>query len=457
MPIYYCNKCDCETETTSPWVSCSQCKSKQFLVVISREKQALNTSRREAAEREANRLKEVAEANREHNKLQPIGQLPDHLLEMIFDFFDERALALLTLVCHRWPPIIELIRQRYIPMIRAYGSTSGTLKDVLIGQAGLLRDKTSLQMAVDQFPYPASYKGSILKFILDTKMKVRLSLGTEDSRTIAILSKKENQAKLVRGFDKMHNKIWILDGKEIILGSPNVSFSGLEGGNLESFILIKSARLGALFGRYLKMLNDSTKASGVPRELFNEVRRDLGIYNSEPHGLKVALAPIINITDFVVEQLSGATKITVRQFLISHKHWKDRTDSYDIVDALADMARSGVDIDIVIDEGSFDKQPFVRQAARTLYKAGCNVYVQQPVATVATRETLMHDKLILAEMSGGVKRTLIGSAGFTTSVIENTNAESFVSIDFDHVFEDLMKHHRRADELYPMKQITWTA
>jgi hypothetical protein len=56
----------------------------------------------------------------------------------------------------------------------------------------------------------------------------------------------------------------------------------------------------------------------------------------------------------------------------------------------------------------------------------------------------VHDKLILAEIHGGIRKTLIGSAGFTTDVIANRNAENFICTDSKKVYEDLMEHHRRA-------------
>jgi len=455
MPIYYCKSCDDETEHSTPWGAlCRKCR-RGGLTPITKEVQASNQVRREAAAKEKERIRIVALSHRKANELLPVGKLPDAVLAQIFGYLDERALALITLVCHRWPPIIEYVRRRYVPEMRAYGSTSGLLKNVLIGKGGLLVGKRSVAIAVDQFPYPASPKGSILKFILDTRMKVQLSLGTDDRQTIVALSGKGNRAQLVAGYKKMHNKIWIIDNEEIIVGSPNVSFSGLEGGNLESFVVIKSPRLGLLFSRYLMMLNDTTVNAGPPGLLFDQITRELGVYNQEQHGLKIALAPMINITDFVVKQLEGATKIIVRQFLISHKSRNDTSSSFDIVSVLAAMAKNKVEIEIVLDKDAFHKQDFVQEAAWTLHKAGCKVYTQEPVTIVKTREALMHDKLILAEIRGGVKRTLIGSAGFTTSVIENENAESFVSIDLNHIFENLLEHHAQANVKFPMQEIAW--
>jgi phosphatidylserine/phosphatidylglycerophosphate/cardiolipin synthase-like enzyme len=278
--------------------------------------------------------------------------------------------------------------------------------------------------------------------VLDHDIALNLTLGTHDPRTAEALTragKSYSQAPVGRGMSKMHNKIWVIDKEGVILGSPNVSFAGLQGKNLESFILIKSPRVGHFFTRYLEMVRSGQRNSPLAIELGKELVK----YNAESHKLKLAMAPVLSITDFVAENLAGATKIVIRQFLISPAAGGQRDTSSDILAVLCGMARDGTDIEVYIDDAAYDKMAFVRRAASDLISAGCKVFTQTPVLVVnADNEGIQHDKLILATLHGGVRRTMIGSAGFTDHVIANTNWENFICTDVEGVYESLMAHHQ---------------
>jgi hypothetical protein len=441
MPLFLCTTCDREFEArAAAWgatAACPNCKTNAKTIAWSVDKR-------------------TAKANGIANSKHPVfgnGQL---LLQTL-SFLDEKGLTLAMLVCSRWGLAAQRLFTSYVPRMIAYGSMSHTLKDVLIApDTGLLTNVRNLQLAVDQFPFPGGkYKGSLLDFIVTKKIKIDLSLGTDDERTRQALIKAAQSVTVIKGFAKMHNKLWVLDEDGIILGSPNVSFSGLEGRNIESFIHIRSVRLGRMFTKYLKLLKTPIKTL-VYNQLNMEMLDELTLYNRESHRLKVAMAPVINITDFVAQELEGAVKIVVRQFLVSHKHEHDRSDGLDIVDVLCGMAGRGVDIEIVLDQSAYDDQDFVRRAVWDLGQAGCKVYLQQPVLVVDTgSECLMHDKLILATLHKGVKRTLIGSAGFTSKVIANKNAECFISTDLESVFDSMLLHSDTAHKTQTTTQLVF--
>ena len=364
--------------------------------------------------------------------------LTNELLSDIMRTFDERTLAFLGMVCKRWKPLAGKLLQQFVPYMTGHGSTTGPLKHQI---THYLTGAHHVRLAVDQFPYPSGgYSTSILNHILANKIKIDLSLGTRDDRTMRALQRAGQDVRQITTFHKMHNKLWVIDHEGVILGSPNVSFSALEGGNLESCIYIRSPRLGALFAKYIALLGDWRN-----NPLWYEVRDAMRLYNEEEHATKIALAPIMNITDFVVEQLQDATKIIIRQFLISPKN--DRyAPGRDIVGFLCYMSEvKKVEIEIYLDHGAYTSPAtgrFVQKAIDMLVNAGCKVYTQTPVLVINTGgEKIQHDKLILATVHGGVLRTLIGSAGFTRDVIANNNAENFISTDVASIHASLMAHH----------------
>jgi hypothetical protein len=377
-------------------------------------------------------------------------------MDLVFRYFDERAVFFLGMVCKRWRAFAVQVLRRFKPQLRAYGSAVQQLKPIILDQ---LMSGRTLHLAVDQFPYDDRDE-SILRCILDRGLNLTLALGTRDDRLLGALERAKVryieearrkgsalvkvEASAVTSFHKMHNKFWVIDGEGVITGSPNVSFAGLSK-NIESFILIKSPRVADLFVQYLRLLKSPTPTSG-PK--FAELKSQLVTYNSEDHRLKLAMAPLINISDFVVENLEGATKIVIRQFLVSPK--KNASDpGTDILQALCVMASKGVEIEVYIDDAMYESQRFVQTACDTLIGAGCQVFTQKAVYVLKEDEFCIHDKLILATIWDGVakknvNRAMIGSAGFTIDVIANKNAENFLSVDSDSVYDSLLAHHLAA-------------
>lgn len=409
----------------------------------------------------------------------PHPLLLSDILVQLFELFDERSVGLLARVCRRWHHAATIVLRRYVADARGFGSGSGlTMKNQILG---LLANTRNLSLAVDKF-MPVSYgdSDSILAYIVKHRIKLTLKLGTPNQKLLEQLQKASQnphfiyqrheiqalrkqrkkpalldyKAETITQFSDlkheldsghvqtglMHNKFWILDNNGIVTGSPNVSFSAMEGGNFESCIYIRSAKLAPLYQRYFQLLSTPYSADSLDWQAFE---KQVAHYNSSSTRVKAAFAPTVNISNFIVENLLGAIKITVRQFLVSTA---GIDDDYSIVPVLCKMAEQGADIEVFLDEAAYDKYRFVQEAAVRLMQSGGKVYVQTPVTVVGGQERLQHDKLILATFHNGVKRTLLGSAGATVSVIANINAENFLCLDLPTVYDELMAHHRNTQE-----------
>lgn len=373
--------------------------------------------------------------------------LSTELTKYIMGFLDDQSLALVAKVCHRYRALATPLLLKFVPPMVAHGSAVAPLKRFVQNE---LQGIKTLSLAVDKFSADKS-KDSIISSLIKSKVNVNLMLGTRNDQTLELLRRGLENFEALPASDrlhKMHNKFWVLDRKAVITGSPNVSFSGLEGGNFETCIIIRSARVASLFTEYLKLLQTGNPFEGAQH---NSLKNALLQYNSEEHQLKLAMAPVINITDFVLENLQDAVKITIRQFLISPKN--RAASGKDILTLLCGMAAKGVDIEIYLDESQYESQRFVQTAVTTLLKSGCKVYVQKPVLVVnANAEGLMHDKLILATLHNGVQRTLLGSAGFTIDVIANSNAENFICTDVPSIHAACLRHHEESLKASPAKQ-----
>jgi hypothetical protein len=370
----------------------------------------------------------------------PFEVLPAEVLELVHRQLDRKALKFVCLVSKRWRTFgVEFLRL-FVPRLHAHGSAVSTIQPIILRE---LESTKNLLLAIDKVPYSSYHEGSILEYILNKGIQVELLLGTRDDRTLKLLNRaRRNAARAIQDlhqhqiFSKMHNKIWVLDEDGVITGSPNISWTAMNS-NVESMIVIRNKDAAGLFTRYIKLLKSGTPTSGPE---FQSLQQALVQYNREDRGLKLAMAPLINITDFVIEQLQGATKIVIRQFLISPT---EPGSGPDVLEVLCNMARAKVDIEVYLDENQYNTQGFVVLAVNALVGSGCKVYLQSLVKVVdANNENCVHDKLILAEVHGGIRQTLIGSAGFTTEVIANRNAENFICTDSKKVYEDLMNHHR---------------
>src|SRR5690242_8889526 len=80
-----------------------------------------------------------------------IAHLNNEILKSIFTLLDERSLGLIGLVCKKWRPFsVELLR-KWVPTMAGHGSATTHLKNQI---TKYLEGATTVELAVDQFPYP---------------------------------------------------------------------------------------------------------------------------------------------------------------------------------------------------------------------------------------------------------------------------------------------------------------
>ena len=112
-----------------------------------------------------------------------------------------------------------------------------------------------------------------------------------------------------------------------------------------------------------------------------------GFNDSNPMGIRAALAPFVDIGERMNAELEGADKVIMRMFLVGSVQ-KD-----DPVDTLCALARNRVDVTVVVDRGSASSTLYVRQALEKLRTAGVKVQTE----TGKGGKGIMHDKLVLSE------------------------------------------------------------
>jgi phosphatidylserine/phosphatidylglycerophosphate/cardiolipin synthase-like enzyme len=266
------------------------------------------------------------------------------------------------------------------------------------------------------------------------------------------------------GNQKMHNKFYLVDGDGVITGSPNLSASGLND-NQECIVFIRHPMVAMLFREYFERIRTDGAArlrGGVRPAPYRGPSSDAfvgQIQRFNAHSpVRVALAPFLNIRDFVYEELQNATgaagvKITMRQFVVD----RPGANQKDILNALMKLAREGAEVSVVLDYGQYQSFGFVKDAVRQLKAANVTVYLQ------SSGQNIMHEKLLLIQFTKRnlatnkdvvTKTALLGSAGFTRNVSENLNYENIIAIDEDNIYNYFMQWH--LDTIDPENRLSTT-
>jgi hypothetical protein len=283
-------------------------------------------------------------------------------------------------------------------------------------------------MASDQI----TSKTALLQLIGEP-IKIKINIGSKVGP--GILNDLSLGARMVEApsdHGRPHTK-FISGGGSVFVGSPNFTPSALGGGNIETAVSASSLQVQGFFNRYWQLMRDATVEDRV------QFRDLLQAFNARGHKMRLALAPYIHIQPFILDELQDASTIVIRMFLISHRKTND-----DIVTGLNALARNGAEITVVVDEGQYKKH-YVREALAKLVKGTKNVTVHLQTSYMGGGASIMHDKLILAQIGKGEairKRVMLGSSGFTTNVMANDNYDLMVSIDEDALFDYFMGHHK---------------
>jgi len=248
---------------------------------------------------------------------------------------------------------------------------------------------------------------------------------------------------------KAHAK-FISGGGGVFLGSPNYTRSALNGGTVESGVTIRNPRIQAYFNRYFDLM----RGGAMDNAQFTKLVR---AFNSSGQPVSLALAPYLKIQPWLFAELATPTRLIIRMFLIS-----DWSKGIGIVEGLNALARKNpnMSMKVYVDEGQYDNGSFTyfdkstkKKTQKYYVRTACGLLMQgAPNVQVFTQtgaNGIMHDKLILAEtdsVSGTgqittAKRVFLGSSGFSTNVMNNSNWEIMVRVDEDKLYDYMMSHH----------------
>ncbi|MDD5555993.1 MAG: phospholipase D-like domain-containing protein [bacterium] len=147
-------------------------------------------------------------------------------------------------------------------------------------------------------------------------------------------------AKLDTPEKMTHNKLFIVDGECVLLGSSNLSRNSMERNN-ETNVLIRDRAVGGFFGRYFERLwEDSAREPGL-----------------EP--LAVGALRIVTNRDFFpeVHRLFSEAKdsIEVLMYGVNYSPGSPDSKANRLVDALADAARRKVKVRVMLDKSDYNE------------------------------------------------------------------------------------------------------
>jgi hypothetical protein len=372
--------------------------------------------------------------------------------ESVFQYFTEKELMAVRLVstCARDAA------ERYLwDRFTSFSGASSlipsqmnreTLKKVIMRK---LQEGGTHRLAADQIT-----SASFMNSLLGPRMTIKINVGSTAPKEG--LDKIPNARQIQGPYDgpgKAHAK-FISGGGGVLVTSANPTPTALSGKTVESLALIQSLRVKAYFNRYFELMRSRT---ATDERMFREM---VQAFNSTASFMSLALAPFIEIQPWLLAEVEGSTRLIIRMFLISNLRRGN-----DIIEGLNDMARRNprMTIDVYVDEGQinnsfteyFDHREremkrnyYVHGACMSLMRGAPNVRVFQQSGP----DGIMHDKLILAETDlvspTGVnwthKRVILGSSGFSTNVMTNSNWEIMVRMDDVALYDYMMRHHNQS-------------
>jgi hypothetical protein len=245
---------------------------------------------------------------------------------------------------------------------------------------------------------------------------------------------------------KMHNKLVVGatgdKGEFLLSGSPNLTASAMQA-NIESAVLIRYPGIAKLYKDYIDRVK--TRTTDDPK--FTKALKDFN--RRDVVGIRAALAPFVDIGETLNAELQGADEITMRMYLVGSG------EKHDTVGTLCDLAKSGANVNVVVDRKEASGTAYVREALKRLEGSGVKIASElgkQKQGRLAAGEDprgIMHDKVILAhhpktDSSAERWTVMIGSSGLTRNVDQNWNYENLLIIDDKALFDSLMVHHQAA-------------
>jgi len=199
----------------------------------------------------------------------------------------------------------------------------------------------------------------------------------------------------------LHNKLFVADGKKVLLGSSNLSANSILNNN-ETNLYVEDERVGAFFREYFEQL--WVESSREPKD--ESVRGPL-------------LWTVINRQHFpVLAELIAEAKARIWVVMYGMSYNARYADSQPnrLIDSLIEAASRGVEVRVVLDESDYNQgiNQVNRETAARLEKGGVKVRFDLPEVTT-------HAKLVIAD-----DRVLVGSANWGHSALAVRNESSLL-------------------------------
>ena len=227
----------------------------------------------------------------------------------------------------------------------------------------------------------------------------------------------------------IHNKMFIVDSEEVLLGSTNLSGNSIDNNN-ETNIYVKNRKLGEYFTTYFEKLWEDSFAEPEMEVL------DIG-----------GIRTVINRQHFdaLYGLLSGAKKkiqvlVYGMKYYDNEKYPDSRTNR--LIDGLIAAEKRGVDVRVILDRSDYNKiLNKINAAAKNHLEAGGVEVRYDPEATTT------HAKLVIAD-----GEAMVGSANWGYLALEKRNESSLIVSDPETVtfFEEYFNRLWKADAARPV-------
>jgi len=291
------------------------------------------------------------------------------------------------------PPVVKsVVNREYLPVILE-----------MIDNAG-----ESIEFIQLEFHYDPTVKKvqDALKAAVKRGVKVRGILEDDiyfNPKSNTFLKRMGIESTLDTTEKATHNKLFIVDGEELLMGSTNLSGNSIDNNN-ETNIYVKDPRLGAFFQDYFEQLLKDSYAEPEMEVL-------------ELPGVKT----VINRQHFeaLYGLLSGAKK-RIRVLMYGMKYYTGRnadgSKTNRLIEALVEARRRGVDVKVILDRSDYNKILNKINTATREYLEEGSVQVRFDPEKITT-----HAKVVIAD-----DRVMIGSANWGYLAMEVRNESSLI-------------------------------
>jgi len=202
----------------------------------------------------------------------------------------------------------------------------------------------------------------------------------------------------------LHNKLFIVDGEKVLLGSTNLSSNSMDNNN-ETNVYVEDKRLGAFFENYFRQLWENSYAEPEDTTL-------------ELPGLKT----VINRQHF--DSLLGLfksarKKIWVLMYGMSYNTRYPGSKPNRLIDSLIGAHKRGIEVKVILDKSNYNQilNDVNETTKKHLEEGGVDVRFESEAVTT-------HAKLIVAD-----DKVVVGSPNWGYKALEIRNENSLIISD----------------------------